>query len=384
MTFSTKNTARPNNVSGQSLTDGTHRIVQRVGEWWLGEARKLLAGRWAQWLLGGGERWLLIGTSETGDDIELRIVTRLGQVVHSNRTPQTDHTIEPAKAALAGAGFDIDKMPIGIVMPDGAVFERSIEIPREAIANLRIITAQEMARRTPFRPEQIYMRMILSAHPGDRTKRLVRQRIIRRDLAAERCRQLGLDLDKVQFVTTPDAVSGDAVIHLAEARSQQGYGWRRLMVLLVILGFGFAAIDAGIVWWRQQAALDEIESELPRARAKALAVRKMLDEIASTQAAVQTMFDRRSAPSALEVWEEASRILPDSSWLTEFSVRDGHVSMAGYSDNAAALIPLIGRSTRLADVTLSSPIVAQGGTQLERFAISARISGDFKKAGSVK
>lgn len=345
-----------------------------ISAWWLAEASRPSAHSQLAWLFGNGRKRLAI-TRAGPDNVELKILALNGQVLHQDRVSGIEFSEGATGAFLKRAGYDATFLPIGIVMPQEAVFERSIEMPREAASGFRNVAKEEMVRRTPFRPDQVFMQMTVTEHPSDRSRRLVRQRIVRRDLVAEQCRMLGVDQDRVRFLATPATLSAADSIDLAGDSPNTTGIWLRVLIMLALTGLVLAVIDFGVIWWKRETALVQIERQISEVRSRALSVRGMINEIAERQALIRSMFDRKSLSAVLEAWEETSRLLPDSSWLTEFSVADGWLQIAGYSDNAAALVPLFGESKLLTDIALSSPITMQGGTSVERFSIDARFAG---------
>lgn len=74
------------------------------------------------------------------------------------------------------------------------------------------------------------------------------------------------------------------------------------------------------------------------------------------------------------VWDEVTRLLPDTTWLTDLSVSKGEISIAGYSAAAAELIPVLGSSDLITNVTFASQVTRVPGQEGERFSIRMRAS----------
>jgi hypothetical protein len=214
MKAQTEGTERPR-ADRNTVATTAVRWLRLLADWWLVEASKLLTGRAGEWLFGDQQRQL-VGLPEAGDGVDVQLVTRSGQIVRSLKIHRHNDPLTAASAALAMFDLGDRAMEIGIIMPERSIFERTIEVPREAVTRLESIIADEMIRRTPFRPEQVFMRMSISAHPSDRGKRLVRQRVIRRDLVAQQCRRLSLDQDSVRFIVTPQSFSAAEAINIVD------------------------------------------------------------------------------------------------------------------------------------------------------------------------
>lgn len=338
-----------------------------IGGWWLVEARRVLSH------LGWEQQRLLFASDTTEEGISFHLVSSSGRRLASGAIQRRDWSFGRIKEVLKLAHSDITSFPVGIVMPETAVFSRIVEIPREAISRLDDIFSAEMVRRTPFSPDQVFVRMDVVDHPAEKKKRIIRQRIVRKDLVAKKCLELSLDFDNVNFISiSPQTMSDADAIWLAEMPLYSK--WRRVIAVFAAIGLGLTALNVGILWWKQETAITALENQLPDERRKALNVRRMLEEIKVKQNFIGTMLNRTSTPMMLDTWSEISRILPDSSWLTEVHLRDDRLTMVGYSLNAAALVPLFSDTKQLTDVALSSPIVAQDGMPLEHFTIAAKIA----------
>lgn len=70
------------------------------------------------------------------------------------------------------------------------------------------------------------------------------------------------------------------------------------------------------------------------------------------------------------VWEELSRILPDTAFLTDFIVKDGRLEITGFSTKPAELIGSIEGSSLFEHAQFASPVVKIPGFKGDRFFIS--------------
>ena len=71
---------------------------------------------------------------------------------------------------------------------------------------------------------------------------------------------------------------------------------------------------------------------------------------------------------------EVTRLLPDDTWVVQFSRRDDQLTLSGFSAKASALIGLLEQSDLLADVRFRSPVNLDPRLQLERFNLSAGVA----------
>jgi general secretion pathway protein L len=142
----------------------------------------------------------------------------------------------------------------------------------------------------------------------------------------------------------------------------------------VVLGL----LAAGLTYWRQAAVLDELDAKIAAARGKAQQVRAAIDKLEQKQATLLRLRTRKAEePGLLDAWEEATRVLPSHSWLTELRLSETsdkrQISMSGFSAAAASLVGMIDQSPYFADTALTSPIALDSVEQRERFALQAKL-----------
>ena len=80
--------------------------------------------------------------------------------------------------------------------------------------------------------------------------------------------------------------------------------------------------------------------------------RAILQRNASSAGAAQNRgleAKRRNTPLAVVVLDKLSAILPDDTYLTDFSLETGHLRISGVTANAAALVPLLEGSGQFKD-----------------------------------
>jgi len=154
----------------------------------------------------------------------------------------------------------------------------------------------------------------------------------------------------------------------------------RLMRALAAAAF-VIAIGDGVLFWRQQErAIAATEAQAAIERERALAVRGLEDEIARVRSSLRALEERRRLPSTADLWRETSRVLPDNSWVTDWRVRGGMVSTAGFSATATELVGTFERSPLFAEASLDAPITLDALNGRERFSLVVRTRADSRFA----
>jgi general secretion pathway protein L len=80
---------------------------------------------------------------------------------------------------------------------------------------------------------------------------------------------------------------------------------------------------------------------------------------------------KKNGPLAVVVLDELSSILPDDTYLTEFTLESGHLRISGVTTNAAELVPLLESSGDFTNAAFAAPTTRIAGGPTERFSIDA-------------
>jgi len=117
------------------------------------------------------------------------------------------------------------------------------------------------------------------------------------------------------------------------------------------------------------AKVDDTRKQAARIRVQYDARMQLLDQMASIRD------EKNLTNSAVYLWEQLSRTLPDDSWLTDMKIADGTITVSGYSQSAASLIALIEESEEFSDPEFRSAVVKSPDVDAERFTLQASIDG---------
>jgi general secretion pathway protein L len=350
-------------------------VLRRLAGLWLREFLALFPERTARWLIGRGDASLVLEAQ--GDAIVLRLVGEDGEESACERLARADYTPAAVERILQEHKLKRRNVALGIRLPRSQVFCRNLTLPREAAGSLDRIVEQDLAAKTPFRRDEIYC--AYTAERSGTDKLAVRQAVARRDVVEAAVADLALQLDSVAFVDAQAEPTGPAPrIRLRPDRAD-GNGWvGRAATGLAVSAVVLAVAAAGLTYWRQASVLDELEGQVAVARAKAQQVRAAIDKVEQKQAALVRLRTRKAEePGLLDAWEEATRVLPSHSWLTELRLSENsgksQISMVGFSAAAASLVGMIDQSPYFTDAALTSPIALDPVEQRERFALQAKL-----------
>jgi general secretion pathway protein L len=355
---------------------GLSELLRRLGQLWLREFLALFPARIAQWLIGRGDASVVLAAE--GDTIVLRLVGDAGKELACERVARTDYAAAAIDRFLQAHKLKRTDVALGVRLPRAQVFCRTLTLPREAMASLERIVVQDLIAKTPFRREEIYCGYAAARSGPD--KLAVRQWVVRRDVVEAAAAAIALDLPAVAFIDTeadPEAAAAPRIM-LRSQRAEHARWVARAATALAAGAVVLAFLAAGLTWWRQAAALEELDGQVAAARAKAQQVRGAIDKLEQKQATLLRLRLRKAdEPGLLDAWEEATRVLPSHSWLTELRLSETsdkqQVSMSGFSAAAASLVGLIDQSPFFTDAALTAPIALDPVEQRERFSLHARL-----------
>jgi general secretion pathway protein L len=342
-------------------TAGLKQAARDFASWYAQEARALTPERALAWLTDRGERKLVVRWRD-------------GSVTLALSGQERDSSDE-ALIAAARAG------PTRIVLelPREKFFVRTFEAPVAARAALERTLPRELERKTLFKEGEIFTGHAARLHPRDPEKLQVTQVVLRRDIAQGAIEQAGLtlaDLDIARPRADEQGRLPDIALRRVAPRSPT---FRRAALALGALGLCLFIAAGTVRNWRAWEAGEQLEQEIVAASAKAATLRKIVSQ-ATTESALLAGLRRARAqtPTLAALFEETTRILPDSAWLFEWRLSapkpgDHVVELGGLAQSAADLPALFDKSPLFSRSTLTSPITTEAEEKRERFSLQASV-----------
>lgn len=356
-------------------------LVERFRRWWLAEFVNLLPGRMAEWITGRDRKVLIVAPDQ--DSVCMQLLSTGRYELASSRLIKEDYSASSIDDFLKSNGLNRNDVSIGLQLPLEQFFARSVLLPPEAARSLDAIVLQDLARKTPFRLEDVYHGYSRVRLDGE-NKLLIHQWVIRRDIVKDTVISLQLDIERLAFVEAGGPTAGNAPHPVVTLRQKlkEHRSWTRKGLLALLLGTALmVVVTAGVKYWRQQVLIDELRSELVLARAKAQQIRSHLDKVEQSQGVLRHLRSQRAeVPRLLDLWEETTRVLPPHSWLSELRLldipqkREQQVVMIGFSEAASSLVGLVARSPIFVDAVLTAPISMDPVEGRERFVLEAKIT----------
>ena len=357
------------------LADATTRGLQ----WWTGELSSLVPGR------------LDARQSRTPADIYVNIdnlgalqsvqMAKRGRIEALKADEDQDSKAIDVLGKLARSQ---SKSKICVMLPAVACLERRIEIPASARRQARSILALDLERSTPFKLSEVYVGHSFKPAEAKKGWLTASQLIVKRkvaDQAIAAIEDLGLKVSSLD-VWSSDGKAPVSVNFLENTSVVPAtVETRRPYVLFASLAIGLVISATWIGLSRQQTALASLEQEVNIARQKAEAVRR--DRTAGELAvkdvtAIQTY--KSAQPSAVEIINELTRLLPDDVSANELKIDGDVVEFSGVAKSSSAVIPIVERSSMFKAALFTSPVTFDASADKERFSLRLRLRQSSRTA----
>ncbi len=347
--------------------------------WWLEELRGLLPRRVTARRAGPSRAVILLD-----DGPVLRAaIWRRGRVTQIG-------ALDPSLAALRGGDRDPvlqqirrARLPVVLRLSGRLGLLCRDVLPASAEPELDEIMRHKIDVLTPWGAEQVYAAPSLEERRPDGTI-AVRLTVVPRDAVDSACARLeALGVSVARVDLAGEAPWAAPEVDLLGAEASDAWYLRLASVLLLALviavgvgaAFAWSEIHARSVTLADRRAFaDALEQRL----ADVPKLRQDIDRMRNAESFVAR--EIAAQPSAMVVLEMASRVLPDSVWLTGLTLDGDRLTLTGYAPDASKLVPMLDTSSVFTDVrfeapstTVTTPSAGGRPVELERFAITAKV-----------
>lgn len=272
------------------------------------------------------------------------------------------------------------ELPVALVIPSGQVLRKKISLPYAARENLRQVVGFEMNRHTPFQSGQAYFDCRILSEDG-RNNSLAVLLTVAPTVAVENPLQQLREWGKAaQALVAREEIKGHsdyANLLPPELRPGPKLAVRLLYAGMVLLASLLLATAIGLPIWQKREQVVMVNQQVVEQKEKAEAVLALREQLENLSAEYQYLLAKKyTYPTATQLLEEVSRLLPDDTWLSHLSLGSaGQLSMQGETDSSAGLIRLFERSGMLGEAAFTSPLVKAGG-KAERFNLGVKVNGN--------
>jgi len=355
---------------------GAAEVGRRVLRWWLDELRHLIPSRVRQ-VLSADPITVQMLLDDNGTDAQQVRMKGLSNVQHLRLEGPRDR-----RSALAWVAKQRRRwgalMRVDVALPAHRCLIRHRKVPVAAVERIGDVLALEIERGTPFGMEDVrHAWRVIGRAPLDEASLQVVHVIAKRrliDPLLVDARSMGVPISAVDVVGAEGDRMGLNLLSRGEAppslarRLSWAIATAAALLVLVCTATVFVAMQ------RQDQARAQLEVETNAARKEAQAVRKRVQDADTLSNRIGALRLRRAEGiRVIALWEEVTRLLPDTAWLTNVRVENDVLWIDGYARSAAELVGIIAHSPMLSGVALSAPVVREEPRASERFQIRMKI-----------
>lgn len=257
-----------------------------------------------------------------------------------------------------------------------------LSVPASAEPRLREVMQFEIDRQTPFAADQVSFEPRV-LHRDAHTRQLKVELVVlpkaRLDAALG---LLGPLADGLAGVDVAGADGSRLGVNLLPAagrglrtdRARQANRWLALIAVAAL------AAAMALVLNNRTRTLDAYQQRVDAAKAQAREVRMLRNSLRSSAEAANFLARRRAQmPTTLELLDDLTRRIPDSTFLEKISVNDGNMVLIGQSQQASALVGLLQGSPLIRTPTLTGSVQTDPRTGKERFTLTAVVAGSARE-----
>lgn len=341
--------------------------LKKFWRWWIAELLAVLPERLRQKVHLGPERLVLTlvdnSVTVSREDFE---GTQLLQ--RYSRGPDVD---DQEIAALVRSWVETGYEPI-IKLPANRVLSKTIDLPLAVAENLRQVLGFEMDRYTPFKAEQVYYDFrVLDRQTAQRRLR-VALFIAPRQLVDDSLARLA------EWGVHPVAVESeqDSSINLLPPEKRLVKRGLTLNLNRALMALACLLLAAAVVMplWEMRGVVVTLNQRLADANRAAQGVEALRAERNSLLEETRFLIDKKqSRPPVIEIMDELTRILPDTTWLLNFQLNGDNLVIQGESPASSELIEIIEASPYFYGTSFRAPVTKNPRSGLEGFQISTQI-----------
>ena len=364
----------------QTLRDSAQKLgLPAFWRWWAGQLAPLVPAAPRTAVQRRRLRPVLAFGADAAVLREPRVENGVLAFVETARIPLAG---DPAAVAQAGrAAIDgLARIAYGgatsaprvvVTLPPAKVLRKQLTFPAAVEENLRQVLAYDLDRHTPFRPEDLYFDAVIVERDSARKE-------IRIDWAAalkatvDQARRQAEGWGARVVAVSPEQPDGGGPARaptklnlLPPAERPERASWRRWQVWLpaAVLAALALVVVALPIWQKRDyvIALSGVTEEARRRAAASDDLRQQLEQLTADYNYV--LGKKYAFPSATQLLDDVSRLLPDDTWLTQLEVKSTpkgkephrELLLRGESANAGRLVSLLEESKLFEQAAPRSP-----------------------------
>lgn len=335
--------------------------------WWTEQMLSLLPLRLRRGEEDGGDA-LLIESPEEAAGSPPAVAIRLRRRRRTDRLGSFRLDGKGLAAAREAVGAAGRPAAIHLELPPGLLMEKRIVLPLAAEREIANVIAYAMDRETPFTADEVWWAFAVEGRDKAEDKLSLRLSVVPRSVLADRLallEQAGLR------PTAVVAADEDGVRRLIPLAAGGAVPWRGRLAPLAAAACALLALAVlATPFVRQVIALGAVEDRIAMLKPQvdmADVLRRRIDGSGTGGDILAAEMARLGDP--LKVLTAATTVLPDDTYLTEFTMRQRQVTLIGQSADAAQLIGALAHDASFRDPAFAAPVTRMKDANRDLFSI---------------
>ncbi len=263
--------------------------------------------------------------------------------------------------------------PVRLRIAPAIVLERAVTLPLAAERDLTRVLGYEMERLTPFAASEVIWDYAVVQRDRARGRLALRLTMVPRaavDATIALLRDQGGAPDALE-AALPD---GTRVLKLVQEQSSG----RRLAITARSLAAAAACLAVLVLaspFARQSLAFSDVQNQLAEMAPGITQVEALRHKISGAGAGGDAVAaETRRLGDTLEALAAVTEILPDDSYLTEFTMRERKITLSGLGASAPKLISGLSADPRIRNPAFTAPVTRSETNHDDVFSIRAELA----------
>lgn len=267
-------------------------------------------------------------------------------------------------------------LPLLLRLPPDSLLSRDVSLPLAAEAGYERVLHYEMDRLTPFSADDVFWSARLLRRNKEAGRIDLRLSLVPRAWLQAPLDTLQQAGGRPAAIEAP-GVDGEPLQHIAiaHALSRGRIVQRRVLAIGAGACAALALVAIVLPFVLQSQAQAAVERQIASLQPRVTEVEALRARIRSGTAGIDTIAAaRRRLGDPIGLMAALTRVLPDDTYLTDLTMRDGVITLTGQSPGAVKLIPALSADPAFVAPAFSAPVTRIESNNSDLFSIRAGIA----------
>lgn len=350
------------------------KSVANFWEWWTDELAKLIPG-WAVQLWHQPERRLVLSIV----DEKIALVAENFKILEQDTkyVAMSAGNLEQLASQTGKYLKQIPRLLIGVRMGPAQCLIFQKEYPMAVKRQINDILKLELDQKTPFKSDEIYTDFTLRTSSKQPNKIEVTHLVIKQEILNEVIGKLNTQNIKIDFADVWSETFDEPypINFIKDQRAPKRSSIKGIIIGGLLTSVGILACFAlFLTFSKQEQALKELHSLTAQAQKNANVARKKTERVDNqTDILRRQMLTKIGRHTIIEIWEEITKRLPDSVWVTGLRIRSGVIHISGFAGSAASLVEILDNSQMFQKSRLTAQVRVNPIVKMEQFSLETRV-----------